>query len=181
MKKILMAAALLSLASISTFAATLSGQCGSPVVFSTGAGGPVSVSCPSFTIGGGNVFYSLTLELVGDYSYTGPSSSVPNINETYTYVITAGGYTPVTTTQTQVTNQANQHSFVSLNLFSATAPVGTVSVSASNNTGQTNLASLQSVFYTYTYDLPQNIPEPSTVALIGAGLVGVASIARRRR
>ena len=37
-------------------------------------------------------------------------------------------------------------------------------------------------YVTYSYNFPSSgVPEPSTVALIGAGLVGIASIARRRR
>lgn len=182
MKKILMAAALLSLASLSSFGAQMISSCSnSPLSIAPAANvANGNLSCAAFSVlPAGSTITGYTFQYGVDFTVDQFNAANPSVTFSFNNPGTALDVTNVLTT-------------VGSTGIVTVGPVGTTGSDASY------LAAITSAFTSTTsnnitnvtingrfildYNLPQSgVPEPSTVALIGAGLVGVASIARRRR
>lgn len=178
MKKILMLAVATVALSTASFAATLTSSCSQ--ASASVATGQATSNCAAFPLlPAGSTINSIMFAYGPDYTYN---------------VVTPSGTESLSITA--FSNVAGVTNFSLSNFVRGNPLPSPLSV------GTFNLATLQSpynVTYNFTgtgtvtaatfqggvtlnYNLPASgVPEPSTVALIGAGLVGIASIARRRR
>ena len=199
MKKILMLAVAAAAFSTASFAASVTIGCtiatgdasGNPATVTPSAAALQSV-CPSFSIAAGSItnvdFFVLT-------GFTGNGFANDTLTITGTYSPTSGTFTlnPVVCATTGTGNVSSTTCGAgNTTITSRTDGLGgstiggtsfnlTYGVSGDAGLPFAGSTSGQAVV-TFTYNVPQSgVPEPSTVALIGAGLVGVASIARRRR
>ncbi len=197
MKKILLIAAATLAMSISSFGASFS----TGLIFCGGAlynqaaevvNGSNSFACSGFTVAPGFQLDSVILRYELDYTATNAGANTvtvefnPSPNATYN---------PDPTVLVQAGNGSSggpQVAFAAdiASLFPISGPFNYVGASivltpSNFSFGSTGLVGASAnVFVTYTYsDIPstEGVPEPSTVALIGAGLIGVAAAARRRR
>ncbi len=169
-------------------AATITATCTTnPVVFAGGNGGPVTVNCASFSslgLGGTVTLNSGSLTYVGDMvldsSINPPTADTVNITFTPNQGFTSGTVT-VSNAAGQFTKTNNSPQFG----FSATVVAGSgVSVSVTSvGTGGSLTApggsSNGSVFLTYTYTTAT--PEPTTVSMLGIGLLALGFSARKFR
>ena len=195
MKKFFLVAALVAASSLGSFAAIMTGTCGSADMGNTAnAGTPINIACPGFTVAAGEQVTSIVLTFYG--SYSGGNISATD-QAAFTFSITNNGSfstwssfsNPYNTTSggPEPTSQVG---------FTAAAPISATTVGQTGvitgPTGTARFAVVQGMIastnfnFTLTYDyttalIPSGIPEPTTVALIGAGLVGLATAARRRR
>ncbi len=192
MKKILLMAVATVAMSLSSFGATLTVSCGANVYGSTGTllAGTATRTCPNFAVAAGDQLTNVTLNYFVDYSYSpsdSPAISVTvNFNPSGTNIFTND---TVNVTQTGLGTSKNPLS--SPNSGSQTLVLNGPSTYAGASVLVTPGAIsgplesfTTSITATYTYNtIPVQgaVPEPTTVALIGAGLVGLASVARRRR
>ncbi len=207
MKKILLTVAALAAMSISSQAATIQVVCSGLLISlgqsSNGTAGPSQV-CPTFsalglTQAGGSFTLSAGTNTVLDYQfdYTGLQGTITGLSESFTTANPATG--PINTTSSTLasyrqissgwgvdaganTTGLTPDSLGNLTNSQAFTVSGSATQSGNNGVNFVNGGSIN-FKVTYTYDfVPQSgVPEPSTVALIGAGLVGLASVARRRR
>jgi hypothetical protein len=90
MKKVLVMSAAIVLLSGAAKAVTVSANCLLfPVTFNLGAGGPTAVICPAFTVGGGAVLTSVTLNYISDFQF-GSNPGPNTVNVTFAPVPPAG-------------------------------------------------------------------------------------------
>ena len=195
MKKILMLAVATAALSTASFAATMTVSCGQVQydknqVLSS-ATPSATISCPSFavavapaTVGalpGQVVFNSVSLLYLLDNSTV--------IGNTYNATLAfTSGIGNVSYTASQAGYSYGDPGS-GANISTGPTPFSNVTsggFSVTTNTPVVNSGNLPGSSYSFavTYDysvVPSGVPEPSTVALIGAGLVGLASVARRRR
>ncbi len=196
MKKILLITAATLAMSISSFGATFSQDCTNTANSVAGAAvaSNENVSCPSFgVVPAGFQITSVSISVLSSFNGNG-TVSTPNdgqlqINITYDPAVgtpnTASCNLDATTTTT---------SLLCSNVFTDTPVAGTTSYAAflvnvsflkgidANNVYGGQASGAVGVTYTYTLIPSTNgVPEPTTVALMGAGLVALATAARRRR
>lgn len=189
MKKVFLAV-LGSLAlTASLSAGTITATCNTnPVVFTSGNGGPLTVTCVSFNSLGvaGATLTSGTLTFVGDMVLD--SSINPPTADTATITFTPNqGFGTGTVV---ISNQAGQFTKTNNSPQSATSSTinaaNTVIVSVSSVGTGGSLTSVNgnsngSTFLTYTYSTLSATPEPTTVSMLGLGLLALGFGARKMR
>ncbi len=197
MKKILMLSVAALALSSASFAATFTIGCtiGAASAASPGVLTGVDISvCQGLSLAAGSTISSVEFSVLTGFTGNGFSNDSLTITGTYTPTVGTFTVNPVmcATTGTGNVSSTTCGTIPSPGFTSQTSGLGGASVAGTTFnvgwgiSGDAGLPFNGSVsgqaVVTFTYDLPQSgIPEPSTVALIGAGLVGVASIARRRR
>ena len=180
-------------------AATVTGLCTLfPVTFTAGAGS-TTVSCPSFADAygapapGGTYLAGATLHFLADYQAGGvtganqvtvtfaPGGSPAGVTWTNSSqaIQVAGGYTSLTTTPVGADGIPGI-------LDPAIAGVSYANFAAAFSFGVSSILDLGSVGTSagnayIVYDYESTTPEPSTVALMGGGLIALAGFARRFR
>jgi hypothetical protein len=184
MKKIFLAAALMSMASISSFALTMTSSCASglPTSITPVAGiANANLSCVGFPVAlpvdAINVSYTFQYGVdftVDQFNAANPSITFsftnPGTGLTVTNVVSTVGSTGIVTVGPVGTTGSDASYFSAFtSAFTSTVSSNITNVSVSGR-------------FLVNYDpAPSGVPEPSTVALMGAGLVGVAAYARRKR
>jgi hypothetical protein len=183
MKKIFLAAALMSMASISSFALTMTSSCSnSPLSISPVAGvANGTLNCVGFPValpaGAINVSYQFQYGVdftVDQFNAANPSITFsfnnPGTGLDVTNVISSVGSTGIVNVGPVGTTGSDASYFAALtSSFTSTVSSNITNVTVNGR-------------FLVNYDpAPSGIPEPSTVALMGAGLVGVAAFARRKR
>jgi hypothetical protein len=182
MKKIFLAAALMSMASISSFALTMTSNCSNSPLSMTPSGGFVggSLSCVGFPVAlpAGAINVNYVFQYGVDFTVDQFNAANPSISFSFdppggifdTTGSSTLGSTGVVTVGPVNTTGSDGSYFSAFNVgfnASVTSNITNVTVNAR---------------FLVNYDpAPSGIPEPSTVALMGAGLVGVAAFARRKR
>jgi hypothetical protein len=202
-----MAASLCCLiAAPSMFGGTVSAFCTPTGTFTGGVGGPTSESCGSFSSDGGGTIGSgvgqdtiTAIAIFFDTTYTGGSAggnsfnllfgapsggtwSAPAVDPCvvtggitpsgntcgfYSGTISAPGTTSAADTDTGATLQADAGSAFGVNVQS-TLNTGTVTSTSG------------SIIIVYTYTVNPTTPEPATLGLVGAALIGLGFLARTR-
>jgi hypothetical protein len=193
MKKILFIGAAFLMMSLSSYGATLTLSCGTNLYGPGGAIllGNATISCPNFNIAGQQVT-TIGLEYGVDYTYSNPNDS-PALSVTINFDPAGSGlYTNDTLNVTRSGFGSNKDPLSAPNtgsqnfapaLISPVVGPSVLLTPGAQSGGYEGFSA--SVFVTYTYEtvpvVEGEVPEPTTVALIGAGLLGVAAAARRRR
>ena len=168
-------------------AGTITATCNTnPVTFTGGNGGPVTVTCASFNSlsVAGATLTSGTLTFVGDMvldsSFNPPPADTVNITFSANQGFTSGVVT-VSNAAGQFTKTNNSPQFGN---SSTVVAANTVIVSVSSvGTGAAltspNGSSNGSVFLQYTF--ASATPEPTTVSMLGIGLLALGFSARKLR
>lgn len=182
MKKILMASVLLSLASLSTFGAQMISSCSNSPLSIAPSGNTANgnLTCAAFSLlPAGSTITGYTFQYGVDFTVDQFNAANPSITFSFNNPGTALDVTNITST-------VGSTGIVTVGPVATTgsdASYFSPITSAFTSTTTSNITNVTvNGRFLLDYNLPQSgVPEPSTVALIGAGLVGVASIARRRR
>lgn len=134
-----------------------------PVTFTNGAGGPTAISCPPFTVGGGAILNSVTLNYSADYQFGGAGPNT--VTTTFVPVGPAGVTWAAPSTTTTQTGGTSSGSIVTASAVAATGISATnfaaafnVNVSAALSQG-TVATSSGAVSVTYDYT---SAPQPPT-------------------
>ncbi len=201
MKPILLTALAVSTLAVSSFGATISAKCGTNTYSAAGSldtsvrgdsntslvPASATIDCPSFNVAGADLT-SVILYYVVDYSFAQlnpiPVSVSMNFDPSGTNIFTND--IPLNVSKTGTGSTSNAQSSPNTSTFigdpGTTTFIGpSVVLTPGTFTGADTVSA--SVFIDYIYDIPQTgeVPEPTSVALLGAGLVGLGVVARRKR
>ena len=175
MKKILLIASLAFASSM--FGATMTQNCSVTALLGQSNAG--TVACPGFgALPSGATFNFINMTYAVDFTYNSFDTLTPNL----TYNIDSPGTAlDVTAVALSLSNRGN---IVTVGPLSPSDPAyfGAFNSAISYTGGIGITGATFDIRYVVDYTPEQTgVPEPSTVALMGAGLVAVATAARRRR
>lgn len=189
MNKVLLVVLASTALTVTVSAATINATCGAnPVVFATGNGGPVNVTCASFNSLGlvGATLTSGTLTFVGDMTLDSLINPPVNDQATITFTPNQGfavGTVIVSNAAGSFTKSNNSPQTSVSTTINAAAAVVTAVSSLGTGAGLTsaNAISNGSVSLSYTYTSTSPTPEPTTVSMLGLGLAALGFGARKLR
>ena len=173
---------------ISASAATVTNTCSAFPIQFTGSTGSGFVSCPGFNVGGATL-NAATLGLVADYTFGSGSSNDIKLTFTIgapggvtwalssTAIDVLGGFSSSSTSPgIPITDAATAG--VTLANFASAFNVGVASSIVAGGAGTSSAG--VSITYDYTVATTVASPEPGSITLLGAGLIGLAFIGRKK-
>ena len=170
--------------SLSASAATITTNCTAFPIQFTNSAGSGTVSCAGFSAGG--TLTGASLALYADYTFGGASNDIKlqftvgapagvTWASSSVAIDVTGGFSSSGSTPAVPVNDAATAGISNAN-FASAFNVGVASSVVSGSAG-TSSAGIQ---ITYTYTPTGTTPEPGSITLLGAGLIGLAFVGRKK-